>query len=440
MEKKKRIVGLLLIAAFLVGLTMVKSWAFDDTYNSTTPLDGEDFKQGASRIREFKRGWEQRWSVNHVVRDADTNNIYSDTTTTDTEGMHYKVNLVDRDEPDTHAFGGTVWGKDGQCWFRRQDGDSVRIDTDKQSLRESTVIVAASNSLDTEFANYICSGADDQVEIESAIADLPAGGGKVLLMEGTYSLSGSIDITGSNRGCLKGVGKATRLELANGADDYVITVATSGSSIVGIEISSIYIYGNKDHISGSYPAIFFEGAVGETISHVIIRDCWIEDADDDGIELYRVCNSVIENCYIHEPAGNGIGTEYLQNSVIIDCTVKYAGVYGLYLLNYSNENIIVNNRIWLCEDAGINITLSGNNTIANNFIVNTSAGDGIDLVLSDENIISTNYIWSSSAYGLSIDSSSDTTFVIGNFFKGNTSGDVLNEGTGTETTTTNKWQ
>ncbi|UCG68152.1 MAG: hypothetical protein JSV09_10025, partial [Thermoplasmata archaeon] len=56
--------------------------------------------------------------------------------------------------------------------------------------RTSTLVVAAADSSvqGEAQADYICDGTDDHIEIQAAIDALPSGGGKILLLEGTYNL------------------------------------------------------------------------------------------------------------------------------------------------------------------------------------------------------------------------------------------------------------
>lgn len=62
--------------------------------------------------------------------------------------------------------------------------------------RTATLIVAASDSSakSKAGADYVCDGTADEVQIQAAIDALPAGGGKVVLLEGTYYLAASITI------------------------------------------------------------------------------------------------------------------------------------------------------------------------------------------------------------------------------------------------------
>lgn len=61
-----------------------------------------------------------------------------------------------------------------------------------------------------EECDYLCDGTADEVEINAALAALPAGGGEVHLLDGSYSLAGSVNVSG---GAVKltGCGKNTVL-------------------------------------------------------------------------------------------------------------------------------------------------------------------------------------------------------------------------------------
>ena len=62
--------------------------------------------------------------------------------------------------------------------------------------RTATFVIAASDSgtKAKAAADYVCDGTGDQTEINNAISALPENGGKLVLLEGTYNCSGSINI------------------------------------------------------------------------------------------------------------------------------------------------------------------------------------------------------------------------------------------------------
>ncbi|GAH98265.1 unnamed protein product, partial [marine sediment metagenome] len=101
-----------------------------------------------------------------------------------------------------------------------------------------------------------CDGTDDQVQINNAIAALPAGiGGTVLLLEGNYSIATSgIDITTSSV-ALVGSGKGTILRRAWNSgftsNDGVITVGDGTNAYEGIVIANLSIDGQKTTHAGN---------------------------------------------------------------------------------------------------------------------------------------------------------------------------------------------
>lgn len=77
--------------------------------------------------------------------------------------------------------------------------------------------------------DFLCDGTNDDVELQAAIDALPAGGGEIAILGGTYKLSASISISGP-RGDLALVGEpgSTVLEggkiSANGVDgDFMLS-------------------------------------------------------------------------------------------------------------------------------------------------------------------------------------------------------------------------
>jgi len=63
------------------------------------------------------------------------------------------------------------------------------IEPAERVRRTATFVIAASDSQNKRDADYHCDGTADDVQIQAAIDALPAGGGKVFLLEGTYALT-----------------------------------------------------------------------------------------------------------------------------------------------------------------------------------------------------------------------------------------------------------
>ena len=65
-------------------------------------------------------------------------------------------------------------------------------------VKAATFVVAASDSLHKERADYVCDGVDDQVEIQAALDALPAYGGSLALLDGLYRVTGIVSINKDN--------------------------------------------------------------------------------------------------------------------------------------------------------------------------------------------------------------------------------------------------
>jgi len=83
--------------------------------------------------------------------------------------------------------------------------------------RSATLVIASSTSKDTTNADYICDGTADQTEIESAMNALPAAGGTIVLMEGTFNCSTTLNQPQKDNITIRGMNKrATEINLNGG--------------------------------------------------------------------------------------------------------------------------------------------------------------------------------------------------------------------------------
>jgi len=139
-------------------------------------------------------------------------------------------------------------------------------------VRTSTIVVAASDSTAAGIAqsDYQCDGTADQVQIQAAIDVLPANGGVVQLLEGTYDIAAQVNLSS---GCyLRGCGIATILSSStNTAVLYVGNVAN-------VTIESLKIDGNEAGLIGAAENIWVVNS-----TDIIIRDVTSIDAKEDGI-------------------------------------------------------------------------------------------------------------------------------------------------------------
>lgn len=146
----------------------------------------------------------------------------------------------------------------------------------------ATIVVAAVDSLDKSGAKYICDGVDDQEEIQDAIGDLPAGGGRVQLLDGTFNISGKISM--KQNSVLNGVGIGTILTPSSAIADRFIETHNN------CELGFFKIDGKYDTVTDFHTAaIYISGD-----SNVWLHDLVIENGN--GITLANTSpDALIEN-------------------------------------------------------------------------------------------------------------------------------------------------
>lgn len=131
------------------------------------------------------------------------------------------------------------------------DEDDVRMDDWNDdhvgdTSRIATRIVAASGAHQSskDGADYICDGVDDHVQIQAALDALPAGGGRVALSEGTYTLGAQIgrainnvEISGGGRATLLNLNGSTPVIDVGGQTDW--TVSNLATDAGGIDLTGV---------------------------------------------------------------------------------------------------------------------------------------------------------------------------------------------------------
>lgn len=190
-----------------------------------------------------------------------------------------------------------------------------------------TVRVAASDASDTSkaTADYVCDGTNDESEIRSALtACSTLGGGRVLLSEGTFTISvaGVADIPANT--LLQGLHKnATRLEHVGGSANSVLigsTIAGEGSAIADMTLDALGITdggyglvldGDRSRVErvrmvglgmNTAANIDFSG------SHAIVRDCDFINPAVTGCRgvYFRSDHNRISGCYFNNVPAQAI--------------------------------------------------------------------------------------------------------------------------------------
>lgn len=296
-----------------------------------------------------------------------------------------------------------------------------------------TLIVAASDSLHPERADYYCDGTDDDVQIQAAIDALPANGGKVLLLEGIYNLTGvnyttNILTTTNSNIVIEGQGKSTHIKIVTNESKYIIYF----DGVQNCVVKDLFIDGNGG--LGGYAIVFndsseckvlncacgdtwADGIIGTNLSYSIIENNKIYDCNrsshgdtSSGIELEDGCNHVIVNHNYISNCNKGIWAKRhsaaaLTHDIIISKNILYNSEINLSSEDTNPiEDINVVGNILSGATTCLPIVLTNviNSTISDNILnspVHTYGG--IYLPTTTNHIIVTgNKIYSASSAGV----------------------------------------
>jgi parallel beta-helix repeat protein len=265
--------------------------------------------------------------------------------------------------------------------------DAHLADSASHSKTARFVVGTSTSGWTEKDCDYLCDGTDDQVEIIQALNDLPATGGEVVILDGTYNITASINIPKDNVS-LRGNGNATILKRM-----YNSTNTDSGSTAKGLitlngksgcKIQGLQIDGNKATYTASY---------------------------NSGIHLYSSSNNTVTSntCNNNNNSGIYLFSSSSDNTVTGNtCNNNY---YGISL--YSSSNNTVTGNIYNNNNYGIYLSaLSSDNTVTGNTCDNNNYG--IHLYSSSNNTVTSNTYNNNNSYGIYLYSSSNNNTVTGN--------------------------
>lgn len=238
----------------------------------------------------------------------------------------------------------------------------------------TTITISSSTSKHMLTADYYCSGTNDQAVINNAISSLPSTGGKIVLLEGTYNISGQINVNKPNV-TICGMGNSTVLNCKQGiwgiaATQTNFTVANLKMTFDTYNSTSICIYAsgsrckfeNLDlsnavygiNCGGGHSIIHNVTATDNNINihlgsaYNIVSDCYSEDAKETGIRVEGICN-IVTGCHISDAGTYGIlvtsggGSKVADNIIIRD---SYSdSQYSIYVTssayNSCTDNVMI---------------------------------------------------------------------------------------------------
>ena len=306
--------------------------------------------------------------------------------------------------------------------------------------REATIVVAASDSLSPS-ADLVGDGTADDVQIQAAIDALPAVGGRVILLEGTFTLAA--DLTFPDDVTLEGQGDSTILNFGGASIANALTLHDN-SKVKNLKAALVAGAGG----GGTRPNVVY--ATGRT--QILLENLWLagdtsvaddgSDARQNGIYFDTVTESKIVKCRIEDNDRHGIHLNSSSDNIVSGNNCQDNTSRGILLTSSSNNNAITGN-VWqgngshgfelnaslnntvagnACQGNGwhgINISLSSNNTVSEN-TCQGNPHDGIYLVSSHQNTITGNTCQGNDGYGIYL-SMSDNNTITGNTYAENDS-------------------
>ena len=249
--------------------------------------------------------------------------------------------------------------------------------------------------------DYLCDGTADQTEINAAITALPATGGEIVILDGTYNVTAKINVTKDNVS-IRGNGNATilkRMFNSSTAEGVITLTRRSGCKIANLQVDG----NNASYTSNNNCGVFLSSSSNNTITS-------------------NTCNN--NNCgvFLHSSSNNTITSNTCNNNY-----------YGIYLDSSSNNTC--NNNTYNNNKNGIYLDSSSNNTCNNNTYNNNKNGICLDSS-SNNNTVTGNTCNNSNDYGILLNASSNNT-VTGNTCSSNNIGIYLTVSSDNLTTSSN---
>ena len=233
----------------------------------------------------------------------------------------------------------------------------------------TTITVAASNTTNaTGRADYECDGTADDVQIQEAIDALPAAGGRVLLLEGTYQISATIELDDDT--LFEGAGEFTILTLDDSVDDTLLTNRNStpgarhGTGNYRITVRNLYVDGNKSNQGAGLDTLWCVGF--STVEDLRIENITVVDGWTAGIRTEFCTYVMVTNCRVDNAGDDGIAinkeTYYatVSNCIVSNCggVKTYGSPRGIEIQDGAHDVSVVGNVVLECEDGGIHISSS----------------------------------------------------------------------------------
>lgn len=275
-------------------------------------------------------------------------------------------------------------------------------------------------------ADYYCSGTNDQTVINNAISALPSTGGKIVLLEGTYNISGQINVNKPNV-TICGMGNSTVLQRKFDGNN-VIYVTSANCELA---------YFKVDGDSATYTNTANCNIQTYGAGYQNIHDITTVNATDCGIKIRNVCH--YSNIYNISADGNKIGILFdgTTGAKVCKNTVTNSTATGILLSWNTRDCVVAENVVDTATTYGIcieNTSTCVRNVVANNVVRNSATNIYVN---NSYNIVACNMVEPETGQKtIHVGSSGKYNYVTGNYIY---SINYTNDGGTTNTFSNNKY-
>ena len=189
-----------------------------------------------------------------------------------------------------------------------------------------------------------CNCAEDALNIQQAINDLPSTGGTVFLRAGNYSLANGLHINRSNVTVLGEQG--TNLKLDGHVNQPVILVGTDIESPTTIDIVNNIRIANME----------IDGNKSNQDSEIDPQRVWIRN---NGIDIRAVEKLWIENVNIHDARSGGLVTSWNSSTIFVSNASFHHNYFDGVAL-YDGNDIVVSSFLTFENIHGAGISIDNN--------------------------------------------------------------------------------
>jgi len=252
----------------------------------------------------------------------------------------------------------------------------------------ATLVVASSeaSTQQKQRANYVCDGTADDVQINAALTQAAnAGGGKVFLTEGGFTLTDTIEIPSHT--IFTGAGPNTKLTFATSVGDKTMITNncdyTPGSRHAtgneNITIRDMYIDGDKANRGSGADSIWTVGF--NTVENLVIENLIVVNGWTTSIRTEFCSYVVIANNRVHNPGDDCIAINEetyhcsCYGNMVSDAGKggkSYGASNGIEIQDGSRDIAVVGNTIENCDVDGIQVSVHSGKDPCINVAINAN--------------------------------------------------------------------